>query len=264
MAKADFNFPLGRNPGSYSVYKMRGVERLIIRAKAGPSKKQIATAPQFAFMRQNMSEFGGAGKISGLLLDACYGIKHLADANFTGNLSKACRLIMEKDSSVAGSHSILLSKYGNLLEGFSMNKENQFDSVVKQSPTVTFSRVSCKASLEFPVLYPGVNLFGHWQLPYYRFIIVMGLVPDMISTLKGYTAVNPLMTFNPVQVRTDWFSAAEEIGSVIREIELATGTLIDASGSLVVSIGIEFGRNLSNRIIEAVRFAGCGKILAVG
>ena len=60
MTKADFNFPFGRNPGSYSVYKMRGVERLIIRAKAGPSKKQIATAPQFAFMRQNMSEFGGA------------------------------------------------------------------------------------------------------------------------------------------------------------------------------------------------------------
>ena len=43
--KSSFNFPFGRNPGNYSVYKMRGVERLIIRAKAGPSKKQIATAP---------------------------------------------------------------------------------------------------------------------------------------------------------------------------------------------------------------------------
>ena len=264
MAKASLNFPISSKLGNYSVYTMKGVDKVILRSKGGPSSEQIKSAPSFAFMRQNMSEFGGCGKASARIMDVCYGIKHLADYNFSGTITKVCKIIMKNDSSITGKRSILFSKYGKLLEGFNLNKVNTFDSVIRQSPTVTFSRTDLKATLEFLDYYPDLNFITPWKFPIYRFIIVFGIIPDMVFNGKGYAPANPLMTFNPMQQRTDWINTGVKNDKFDHEIRLEDGTLLDASGSLVVSVGIEFGRVITNSIIEPVKYAGCGKILGVG
>ena len=264
MAKASLNFPISSKLGNYSVYTMKGVDKVILRSKGGPSSEQIESDPAFAFMRQNMSEFGGCGKASARVMDVCYGIKHLADYNFSGTITKVCKIIMKTDSGITGTRAILFSKYGGLLEGFNLNKVNTFDAVVRQSPTVIFSRTDLKATLEFPDYYPDVNFITPWKFPIYRFIIVFGIIPDMIFNGKGYAPANSQMTFNPMQYRTDWINTSVQNLKFSHEIRLEDGTILDDTGTLAVSVGIEFGRVITNSIIEPVKYAGCGKILGVG
>ena len=264
MAKASLNFPISSALGNYSVYTMKGVDKVVLRSKGGPSSEQIKTAPEFAFMRRNMSEFGGCGKATRRVMDVCYGIKHLADHNFSGTITQVCRIIMKNDPGITGARSILFSKYGKLLEGFNLNKVHSFDSVVRQSPTVSFARSQSKATIQFPDYCPEVNLITPWKFPIYRFIIVLGIIPDMIHNGKCYAPANPNMTFHPIQERTDWMNTGEQNNRFSHEIMLEDGTLLDDSGGLVVSVGIEFGKVITNSILQPVKFAGCGKILGVG
>ena len=43
MAKISPTFPFNNSFGDYSVYKMHGVDRLVIRAKHGPNKEALKT-----------------------------------------------------------------------------------------------------------------------------------------------------------------------------------------------------------------------------
>ena len=42
-----------------SAYRMRGVDKIVVRRKGGPSREKIKTGASFANTRRTMSEFGG-------------------------------------------------------------------------------------------------------------------------------------------------------------------------------------------------------------
>ena len=89
MAKIRLTALLSNTLGDFSVYTQRGVEGAIIRAKGGPSAKQIKTEPKFEGFRLHQQEFSGVGKLNGYLIKACTGVKKLADFNFSGQFSRS-------------------------------------------------------------------------------------------------------------------------------------------------------------------------------
>ena len=264
MAKASLNLPIGFSTADFSVYSMRGVDKLVVRAKHGPTKEQIATEPQYAPLRRYQSEFRGVGKAISLIMASCYAVNHLADYNFSGTLTRICKIIQMKDELHSqGQRSILFSKYGEILNGFNLNRKNQFDSIVNKAPEYTISRSEFKVTLKIPSLTPGINFFNPWNLPVYRFIAVLGIIPDMILTDTGYAAANPLMKFYVEQSRTVWIPAGTTFNGTQLEIQLPGDTVLDESGTLVLSLGIEFGTVVSNSLIQAVKHMGCAKVLVV-
>ena len=52
MAKVSMDMPLTNTMGDFSIYKMEGVDKFIIRGKGGPTKEQIANDPQFERLRK--------------------------------------------------------------------------------------------------------------------------------------------------------------------------------------------------------------------
>ena len=72
------------------------------------------------------------------------------------------------------------------------------------------------------------------------------------------------MQQNAVQQQTEWYSTKNIFDGMTQEIKLRKALALDDNSSLVLSLGIEFGRPVSNTVVEAVKRAGCGKILAVG
>ena len=265
MAKVSMNMPLTNSLGDYSIYPMKGVKKLIIRAKGGPSKEQIAKSPQFERLRKSQSEFAGAGKASGLIMHTTKGINHLADHTFSGMLTKVCRLIQAKETQVAtGKRPILFSKYGQLLEGTDFNSQKTIDTVLKHLPGLTISRNEYKAMVSFTELYPGINLFNPWNYPMYRFIIMFGVLQDMGLTPSGYAITNPSIIPNRVHVVSDWHYSNQALPAATFELVLASNTFLDTGSSLVLSVGVEFGQKISNSITKEVAKAGCGKIIAVG
>ena len=265
MAKVSMNMPFTNTMGDYSVYQIEGLKKLIIRAKGGPNKNQIANDPQFERMRHSQSEFAGAGRASGFIMDTTKAIKHLADHSTSGRLTKVCQLIQSKETLVdPGKRPVLFSKHGKLLEGMNFNDQKPIDSVLKNLPGFTISRSELKAMVYFTELFPGINLFNPWNYPLYRFIVTFGVLQDMELTSSGYAITNPAIILNRVKVISDWHSSNQPLAATTFELVLESNTILDAGSSLVLAVGVEFGRYISNLITEPVAKAGCGKIIAVG
>ena len=265
MAKVSLTFPLTNSIGDYSIYQMEGVNKLILRAKGGPSKEQIANDPQFERFRKCQSEFSGAGKASGLIMNTTKALNSLADHAYCGMLSKVCKIIQKQETDAEpGKRPILFSKYGKFLEGMNFNERKVIDTVLKQLPRYTILRDEHKATVYFSELFPGVNLFNPWNYPVYRFIITLGVLQDMELTANGYKVTNPAIILNRTQVITDWNFSNQALSAASYGLVLADNTILDAGSSLVLAMGVQFGRIISNSITEMAKKAGCAKILAVG
>ena len=264
MAKISLTSLLSNTLGDFSVYTQRGVEGAIIRAKGGPSAKQIKTEPKFESLRLHQSEFAGVGKLNGYLLKACKGVKKLADFNFSGQFSRMSKLIQNLDTlNAAGQRSIVFSKAGALYNGFNMNKTNPFSSVVILTPGWNFSRSEVKATVNFPELHPTITLKNPWNLPMFRFVLALGNIPDMIYNI-GYVPSNPLMKYANATVFTSWQSSNAILTAFSEVIQLSNLVNLDDSGTLLLSVGIEFGVTVADGVVVPVKHAGCAKILGVG
>ena len=265
MAKVTFPTPMSNTLGDFSVYKQRGLDKIITRAKGGPSPEQIKNAPEFEKMRRHQSEFGAIGKLSGLIMKTCSGVKHLADYNFCGEFTIIGKFIAEMDNiNPLGKRSILVSKNKSFFVGFDMNKNNPFDSVIKQSPEVIFSRNALKATVHFPVLSSKINFKNPWPFPLVRFAFSFGIVPDMVYADGKYSPANPAMEFVSVSDQTDWFPSDAPLSKFDFTISLDNRLVLDDSGTLMFSIGVELGKETYGSVIVPVKNAGCAKILAVG
>ena len=122
----------------------------------------------------------------------------------------------------------------------------------------------CKATIYFPEIFHGVNLINPQAFGYFRFSGLLGIVPDMVWTSAGYKPVNPAMTYHPVMNKTAWIPTGSVYSGGVTEIALAPGTLLDESGSLLLSVGIEFGNNAAGEEVVGRKVVGAGKILVVG
>ena len=265
MSKVTLPPPVSNSLGDFSVYQQRGVPGLIIRAKGGPSKEMMKNAPQFHRLRLWQSEFRGGGKAASLIMNACKGIKRLSDYPFIGQLTKISLIIQNMDEvSPPGQRSILFSEHGKLLNGLNLNREHAFDTVVTSAPSYSFSRNQKKVSVSIPDLYPGINLLNPWNQPVFRFIISLGVIPDMVCKILKYVPANQQIKYNSVQFQSIWFPSTAVFTGFTTEVALENTQVVDDTCTMVLGMGIEFGKQLTNALVNPVKHAGCAKILSVG
>ena len=265
MAKISPTIPFSNTLGDYSVYKMQGVEKLIVRLRHGPSKEQLKKEKRYEKFRLWQNEFAGASNGSKQIQLAISSIKHLKDFSFGGLLVKICKLMQKQETEYAlGTRPILFSQQGSILNGFNLNQKNPFDVLVKSPVSHTISRTAAKAILVIPQLHPGINLANPGQWPLFRFIIGLGAIQDMVHNGSAYTTSDAAKYLNPKQVQTAWFSSDSVFKKMTCEIKLDDKAVLDEGTTLVLSIGIEFGRMISDGIVEGVKRGGCGKILGMG
>src|SRR5205085_685492 len=123
MAQMDSGFNFTGPLGNVSAYRMKGVDKVILRSKGGPTKERIKSDPRFRVTRLNNSEFGGRSKASKLIRRMFWPLQSVADFNLAGPLTALAKAIQAMDSiSELGKRSILFSKNGQPLEGFNLNK----------------------------------------------------------------------------------------------------------------------------------------------
>src|SRR5688572_10360908 len=81
-----------------SAYKMRGSDKIILRKKGGPSKKQIKHSPKFDLTRRNNKEFGGRVKAAAHIKRILYPMLFIADYNIIGPLNALLKPIQNMDT----------------------------------------------------------------------------------------------------------------------------------------------------------------------
>lgn len=248
--------------GNLSAYTMQGHEGIILRGKGGASKEMIKNHPNFALTRLNNAEFGASSKAGKAVREAIFMVKHLANYNFSGDINAIAKTILKQDSvNKWGERAILFSQYHELLEGFSLNRQLFFNTVVRHQIICKLNRDAGSVSLELPNLLPGINFYTPPGQRLYQFIFTLGVIPDMVFTLTGYRPQDPVI-YHPQTFTSEWYSTAAQLTAQTINLQLENFNGLINSNSLVLAAGIGFGYPLSNNIVQAVKYAGTATILA--
>ncbi|SEW44624.1 hypothetical protein [Chitinophaga arvensicola] len=249
--------------GNLCAYKVKGSDKIIIRTKGGASKEQIKESPGFQRTRENNTEFAGCAYAAKAIRRQLFPLKHLADYNFTSTLTKLAKNIQLLDKvSDRGKRSIQLSHYGHLLEGFQLNQQNPFDSMLRHPVRCTVERETGSATITVPQLLPGLNLMLPWQYSFFRIIAIIGLVGDITCKKEDYSSIEK--NGPPVTATTQWQSVTQPLDAQDLTLQLRDLHQLDDTKTILVGIGIEMGKPYSNKIIHPVKYAGAAKILATG
>lgn len=265
MGKMNDGFSFTGSVGNLSVFKMKGVEKPVVRTKGGPSKEKIKKHPNFERTRMNNAEFGGRATASKWIMRSLWFQKPLADYNIAGPLNVLMKPIQALDTtSELGKRHILLTKNPHLLEGFSLNRGMAFDSIVRNPIAWTLTRNDQSASIGIPALIPQINLHvpGFW--PMYSFVATIGIIPDLYYHHFGYQPLSPGYHPAPCEVAfTDWCPVMN--GSPATQLDLRYPVAPpDEHFSVILAIGIRFGIMRDAATIEQAPNAGAAKVLAVG
>lgn len=249
--------------GKMTAYRMRGSDKVVVRLKSGPTKKQIRYSRKFEHTRLNNSEFAGAIEtVKSIRGTLPLGIRRLADHNFTPRLVSICKRIqLQEKTSDKGKRGILLSEHRDLLEGFSFNRKYPLFGVVANPIRVVIDREEKKAVVQLPRLLNEINFTMPWMHPVYRLVVSLGIADDIVYNSSGYTGPND---YKPVSAETEWHLNGAPFRSHTFELALDTPGPLKDNQTMIVCAGIEMGAPNSQGEPDGVRYAGSACILALG
>ncbi len=128
---------------------------IIMKEKGGVSAERSATDPKFARTRENMREFGRAGKASLLLLAALRPYVHKAvDSRVYTRLTTVMMNVIKGDTTnVRGDRNVIDGSM-LLVKGFELNKNSKLNALLFAPRTMTIDRETGELEVVFPPFIP--------------------------------------------------------------------------------------------------------------
>jgi hypothetical protein len=259
MAKLEGNILFTGSLDNLSAYKMRGSDKIILRKKGGPTKKQIKHSPNFENTRRNNKEFGGRAMAAACIKRCLHPFGFLADHNITAPLNALLQAIQKMDTtSGRGKRHILLTKQPRLLEGFSLNRRYMFETIVR-TPVICHLQKE-QAIIELPALLPGINFMSPGNYAFYKFIGAAGWVPDIYYSEHGYRPKERQHYF-PEIMASDWLPV--NASAPARTLTIPALPLNKpADCSTLVAVGIAFGQMQGDTVVPE-KYVGGAKVMMV-
>jgi len=248
-----------------SMYTMRGSDEIIMRTKGGPSKNTIKTRDSCKGLRDSGTEWGGCTKAASVLRRGLEPLMRLADYNVMGGMNALCKKIQCLDTEhEKGRRNVYISANRQYLTDFNFNKINLFDRVVHLKPEWEINRGAVRATVILPEFNPAEQLVAPNKLPFLRFVIVLGFCTDVTydEPSKSYKPVNELLPGYYKEAHTDWTPVKRALPAQTLEVQIdKIAPHLTESDTLVLGIGVEFGTVGADGEGEAVKWAGCAKVL---
>jgi hypothetical protein len=265
MAKMLPGFGFTGSLANISAYTMRGSDTIILRTKGGASKETIKTSPSFSNVRKNNAEFGGRSAATKKIMQVLYPQKALADYNIAPALNKLLVHVQRLDTtSMFGERHVLLSRNPQLLEGFDLNRDNNFSSIIRHPLSYSLSRDATTATITIPPLIPGINFFVPSKYPLFSLIGTLGVIPDMICKNDCYMpTLNSIGDYLFRQAVTPWLPCSG--GSPASSLDFTIDKWPPGNDwSIMLCIGIRFGTIGNDGAPQQVKYAGAAKVLGMG
>ncbi len=253
-----------------SFYKNPGSEKIIMRTKGGPSARRMKVGKEYEEVRKHQTEWSACVKFSKGVRLALGQTYPLADYNVSPVWNGMGKNLIKLDTEhPVGERVLMLSPYRQVLENFSLNRNFPFNSVLRITETFDVNRETMTATVNIPRINTEMDLLNIQKLPYFRLIVSLGIVSDLMYDPEGRFSkyVPELMEYNGFSKSTlsDWLSANDMIEEQIMTIQF-TGEVLERitdRTTVLLGIGIEFGQVGFAGQINPVKRAGCGKILKV-
>ncbi len=251
-----------------SFYTRRGSDKVIMRTKGGPQKKQIENSPRFEKSRKNQCEFGGSGRFGSVSRHAFGELHRLADYNLIPVLTGIGKSLTKLDTtSETGQRSLKLSENKEALEGFNFNRNYPFTTVLRVSPRWKLDRETLQAIVTIPKINTEIDLLNIQKLPFFRLIVVIGCLSDMICNPANgqYEPVVAELHGVSQTLTGEWNSTQTVLPEQTMSVQLPESCIacLTDNVSVLLSMAVEFGNvGFTGEPVE-VKYAGCGKVIAV-
>jgi hypothetical protein len=254
--------------GNLSIYTMRGVDKKIVRQKGGADRKEILHGENFANTRRHHHEFAAINVAGQHLRWTFHTLRNLSGGfNFSGPIVALLRLVQKQDSqSEWGTRNIVLSRYSDVLRGFSLNKTNVFDAIIRTTLEWSLDRSTRTARVTIPALMRDVNFLPQDDHALFRFEISLGMAPDFLYNHDKNEHLPPTWYGNlhngtgTLTAATSWYAAKQGCPSSTLELTLDK-IPEDEAYTLILAIGVRFGALYGDSIVKEVKYAGAAKIL---
>jgi hypothetical protein len=258
------NFMYTGRLGTASAYTMRGHDKIVIRSRGGAKKHVIQSSPNFEVTRQLNQEWKAVVKAAGVIRDGLGGLKPMADYNVSGPLNALVKKIQTADLiNPKGRRSILFSRQPEFFSSFQFNRQNLFNSVIRQPFEVSIDKSSVTANVTIPVLQPSIHIFADTRYAYYRFVFCFDTVSDYVwdEDANKYKVLNSqLPAFKPAY--TDWVPVNStqpekscQIAPFLPDFSITPEMMF------FFGAGIQYGMPSHDGSIQPVPYAGAARIL---
>ncbi len=253
-----------------SFYTIAGSDKVVMRTKGGPTARRLRYGKEFEKVRKHQTEWAACILFSKGLRYALRENYRLADYNVSPVWNGIGKKLfnLDKENAVGERH-LRLSVYRDALEGFSLNRNYTFNNVMRAIPQLEVDKEKLTASVQFPRINTGNDLLNVQKLPYFRLIVSMGIISDIIcnpeKTYDKYVPETGAWNGVSYSTTTEWFSANDIIPEQTIHVRFEEGIPEERTDrdTVLVSVGIEFGTTAFGGTIEAVKRAGCARVLAV-
>lgn len=252
-----------------SMYKRHGSDEVIVRRKGGPKKDHIKTKPKFAEVRKNNSEWAGCAKMGSKIRVSFKIMNRIEDYAVSGALNALSKQIQKLDTEGDhGKRAIRLSQHKDMLLGFGFSSKQVLESVLRVPIETVLNRVTGEAQVIIPVVDTDMYLYNFRNLPYYRIVANLGGVSDMTISEGNdeYKPTNNGYCDKKYGVyESDWIPTLglQPAMHIHLTYPLVENPIPDEV-TLLLSVGIEFGKKGYGEITQPVKYAGSGKIVRVG
>lgn len=250
-----------------SYYKLYGTNKIVARTKGGPSKEKIQNSPKFATLRKHQQEWKGCVLFSKSLKKALGYVFDLADYNLSPVWNGLAKNIIKMDEEhPVGERSLMVSAFKQELEGFQLNRNYKFNALIGIQPQLVLDTETLYASATFEPFSTAQQLLNIRKLPYFRFILSVGMVSD--SYFSGGRDPIYLLHHSSLNgankcVNTEWLSTNDRMPELKLEIQFDENEAKYKRTQVthLLSLGIEFGAVGFGGKIEAVKHTGAGRIM---
>lgn len=255
--------------GNASFYTVRGSDKVIVRTKGGASKEKIKTSPKFEGLRKQQKEWSACAKFGSVARYALGGLHSIADYNITPVLNGMGKNLMKLDTeSEIGKRHLRLSAYRQALEGFNLNRNYPFNSVLRVMVHGTINRETGNATVQVPRINTETDMLNVQRLPYFRLIVALGVVSDLVynEVVHEYQPAVPDVHGMSEVVTGSWVPAENMLAEQNIRVQLDDNSLreLTENCTLVLSMAIEFGKVGFTGTPQEVKYAGSGRVLKVG
>ena len=270
MARAKNFLDITGSIANFSMYHLQGHDEVIVRSKGGPNKHQIKTKPQFEKVRRNNEEWKACTNMTSQIRQAYYHLKRIEDYPASGSLNAICKQIQKEDTtSEHGKRAVLVSAHKHLLVGFSLSKKQVFESVLRVPVTANIDRTTGKAVIDIGELNTELYLYNFRKLPVFRIVTMLASLVDIEygenSYLEYIDSNECFFSREKGIYQSEWFHSFGTHPAMHIALEYPMDIdPIPPHISLMLTIGIEFGKPSAGNSYEPVKYAGSGKILKMG
>jgi len=168
MAKQKGHVPVQGTIGNLTFFK--SIDGFMVKAKSEVSKDRILSDPKFSRTRENMSEFGTAGKAGKTIRAPFSNLLQLsADQRMIARLVKLCMRVIKTDTTSKRGSRTVANGDVSLFNKFEFNNTGILSTTLLVPYTITFTRTSGNLQLDLPVYTPQSGVLGpqgatHYQL----------------------------------------------------------------------------------------------------